>query len=525
MKCLQRFLCVSLTLALVALGVWGPAAASAGPIIKQRVESELELDLGMIVEDFTPSLIELAGIEDETAPEKIRALLSVLGISALDRLDLRTSLNDERGLTSVTVTLDPSADGGLLADLFAVPQGEFRFGRYLDDDDVVLVVFAAGLVERIRALENLFSRPEVRELAPMVPSEPLSITAMWGVNVEKDVFPLLTGELDLIVLPCAEGQECEMPALALVLGLTDGAAFRELLLNTLSNILGPEQGAALRGAEGETAGDFTFYPLDDDVAYAIGPDFGIVTTDPGRLKSVVEGRGRGSSSIKASSYVRVNADLLVTMAAGLAEMAGAESPEAAIVADVLRAMGEESVGAIELTGRTGGDRFELEVRAPASLYTTQYLFLKELVAAMPALAAAEAKNAGADLPGVVGQVDGVLTRYGREHEGTFPEDLEQLVEEGYLDSMIQLQPTPLGEYVDGGFTYLALQDESGKIVGYYFFVYGGDPQAGYDVFTPAALSDPAGYRAAKDGEPDGVVGFSYDGIAIEHVDEWSRDGE
>ena len=102
---------------------------------------------------------------------------------------------------------------------------------------------------------------------------------------------------------------------------------------------------------------------------------------------------------------------------------------------------------------------------------------------------------------------------------------EALVATGYLDALPSLRPTPLGEYVDGGFTYLPLHDEEGSTVGYYFFVYGVDENAGYDVFTPENLADPAGFRAAKDGESDGVVGFSYDGIAIEHVEGWSGDGE
>ena len=190
MKGLRPFLSVSLSILVAGSAVW----ATDGPIVKQRVESEIELDLHMIVEDFTPSLIELAAMEDEATAESVRALMSVLGISALDRLHVRTSVNDERGLTSISVTLDPSADGGLLADLWSVPQGEFRFGRYLSEDDVVLVVFAASLVERIRALENLFSRPEVRKIAPMVPAEPLSITGMWGINAEKDILPHLSGE-------------------------------------------------------------------------------------------------------------------------------------------------------------------------------------------------------------------------------------------------------------------------------------------------------------------------------------------
>ena len=142
----------------------------------------------------------------------------------------------------------------------------------------------------------------------------------------------------------------------------------------------------------------------------------------------------------------------------------------------------------------------------------------------PVLAAMDASPED-DLQGVVGIVDEALTRYGEEHEATFPESLEELVEAGYLDAVPDLQPTPLGQYVDGGYTYLPLHDESESVVGYYFFVYGVGENAGRDVFTPENVTDPANFRVAKDGESDGVVGFSYDGVAIQHVEEWGRDGD
>jgi hypothetical protein len=525
MKGLQRFHCALLVMALLTLGAWDSVSADAGPIIKMRAESEFEVDLGMIVEDFAPSLIEIAGVEDENAPEAIRALMGVLGVTALDRLNVRSSVNDERNITSLMVTLDPSADGGLLGDLFAVPPGEFGFGRYLEEDEVVLVVFASGLEQRIRALENLFRRPEVRQLAPMVPTDPLGITAMWGIDAEKDILPLLSGELDLILFPCSEGQECSTPGAALVLGLTDGSAFRETLLTILTKVLGEEQGEQMRAVEGEPAGDFTFYPMWEGLAYAIGPDFGIMTSDPDRLKEVVS-RGKGGfPDVEATTYVRLSGDLLLTMLGSVVETADPGSQEAVLIGELLRSVGEETVGTIEVTSRTGRGQLDLDLRIPASLYAAEYRLLKEFFAIAPELAAINAKLGEEDLRGIVGEVDAALTRYGEQHEATFPESLDGLVEGGYLDAVPDLQPTPLGEYVDAGYTYLPLRDENGEVVGYYFFVYGVDENAGYDVFTSENLTDTADFRVAKDGNNDGVVGFSYDGVAIEHVEEWGRDGD
>jgi hypothetical protein len=510
--------------ALLILGAWGSGAAASGPIVKHRAESEIEIDLAMIVEDFTPLLIELAAVDDETAPDKIPALLALLGVTALDRLEVRTSVNDDRALTSLTLTLDPTADGGLLADLFAIPTSEFRFGRYLREDEAVLVVFAAGLEQRINALAGMFERPEARELAPMVPTDPLSFTAMWGVDARTDILPFLSGELDLIVFPCREDADCSVPSAALVIGLTDGPAFREMLLSTMTKILGEEKGDELRAVPGDPAGDFTFYPVAEGVSYAVGADFGIVTTDPDRLKTVVARRKGGFPTVEATSYVRMNGDALLTMLSALIDTAAAGSPQARVLAEALRAVGEQPVGTIEITDKTGRGRLELDVRVPASFYAAEYRLLKEFFAVAPALAAMDA-DPEEDLRAVVGEVDAALTRYGEEHAGTFPESLEELVENGYLEATPDLVPTPLGQYVDGGYTYLPLRDDSGRVVGHYFFVYGVDEHAGRDVFTPENLSEAADFRVAKDGESDGVVGFSFDGVAIEHVEEWGRDHE
>jgi hypothetical protein len=445
--------------------------------------------------------------------------MHLLGVGALDRLHVQSSVNERRAVASLAVTLDPAADGGFLGDLLAIPTSRFDFGRYLDEDDAVLVVFVAGIGERIRALEAMFARPELRQLAPMAPTDPLGLTAMWGVDAHKDILPFLSGELDLIVFPCLEGEACETPGAALVLGLTDGPAFRETLLNIFTNILGPEVGNQLRETPGEAAGPFTFYPVMPGVSYAIAPDFGIVTTDPDRLKSLV-GRRKGSfPTVEATSYVRVDGDLLMQMLSGLLEMAGADSPEAGIVAEILSVVGEDPVGTIEMTGRTGNGRLELEIRNPTSIYDAEYRLIKELFHAAPELAAAGSEPV--ELPAIVHEVDEALTRYGEEHDGTFPQNLDALVGAGYLEAVPSIPQVPLGQYADGAYTYLPLRDDSGTVVGHYFFVYGGGEHSGHDVFTPDNLAaGPAEFRVGKDGQSDGVLGFSYDGVALDHVREW-----
>jgi hypothetical protein len=157
---------------------------------------------------------------------------------------------------------------------------------------------------------------------------------------------------------------------------------------------------------------------------------------------------------------------------------------------------------------------------PATLYSAEYRFIKELFTAAPRLEALQPEDC--DLQEVVQEVDEALTRYGRDHDGTFPAGLEELVDAGYLGALPDLVPTSLGEYVEGGFTYLPLRDDAGAVVGHYFFVYGCGENTGHDVFTEDNLADPGRFRVGRDGENDGVVGFSYDGVALEHVEAWAN---
>jgi hypothetical protein len=513
--------CACLAITLLAFGTGVSIATAGNPIIKQQSESEVEIDLGMIVEDFMPPIIELLGIEDEAAPEKVQAIVDLLGLSALDRFHIKSSINDDWAKTGMSITLDPEIEGGLLGDMFAMQPSKFEFGRYLEGRETAMVLFSAGLAERIEAINKLLGQPQFRELAPMVPSDPLALTQMWGIDARQQILPLLSGEFDLIIFPCTEGDACEIPKIALILGLTDGLAFRGTMLDMMENIMGPEKVAELRETEGEQAGEFKFYPMWQNFSYAIAQDFGIVTTDTALLKKVVSGKEKKPELREATFYLNLNGDLLVQMMSGLVGMKAGESPEVAYISEILNAVGSEPIGTLEFTGRTGGGKLDMEIEHPSSLYAAYYRMWKGMIAAAPKMAALEAKQQS--LQGIVHEVDSALTIYGQEHDGIFPESLEALVEAGYLKALPELEPTPLGQYVEGGYTYLPLRDDSGAVVGHYFFVYGGEEQGGHDVFTPENLEHPEGFRIGKDGVKDGVPNFSYDGVAIEHVEQWNAE--
>jgi hypothetical protein len=377
MRRMLRISCGLLVICFVALALAG------GPIVKQRAECEMEVDLGMVVEDFLPSLIELAATEDESAPAVIEALVDSLGLKALDRLYIDSELSDERSRSSMGVTLDPSADGGFLGELLAIPQERFRFGRYIDEHETVMVLYLAGLGARIEALNNLLARPEIREVAPMIPADPLAITSMWNVDAREEILSFLSGEFAYVMFPCGDGEDCAIPGFAVVFGLTDGPAFRAKMMEILARIAGEEKAAEFRDVEGETAGEFTFYPMWTNLSYAIAPGFGVITTTPDHMKSIVVEAGGNLGGIKATSYFSLDGDRLVEMARGLVGKMGADSEEGKLVAGMLDAMGEEPVGTIEFIGRTGKSCWDMELEYPTSVFNAYYRFMKNLFMTAP----------------------------------------------------------------------------------------------------------------------------------------------
>jgi hypothetical protein len=349
----------------------------------------------------------------------------------------------------------------------------------------------------------------------MLPPDPLGMTAMYGVDARQDILPYLAGEMDLLVFPYRAGQRFSQPSIALVLALTDGPAFREKILELLQGIVGAERAEALAAVPGETVGGFTFYPIAPGASYAISQDFAVVTSVPDRLKEMVTRSGPGLGSIEATTYARINGDLLLDMITFVSEQAGDSGIEKAIIMEAMAAVGDEPIGTIELSATTSPGRLGLSMSAPRSVWSAEYRLIRNVVQAVPRIVAVEKLRA------IVGKVDQALTRYGEEHGDTFPESLEALVAAGYLDAIpAGITPSPLGQFADGGYTYLPVRDDEGAVAGYYLLVYGVAPHLGYDLFDGKNQADPATFRPAGDGNKDGVVTFAYGGTAIPVVQEY-----
>ena len=512
---------VGAVLAVILAGP-APAGAADSPILRFDSSSNIEIDLHRVMEDLTPLLLP-PDTGDSTAAAAA-ALLDLLGVPSLDRLtyDTRTSLQDLEA--HLAVTLDRSRAAGLLGDLADVPPGRFRFGSYLRDGEVAAVFSRPNAAGDLRTLSAFMNRPEVQDLLSKGPVSELTFLTVWHSQIESELLPLLSGELDVAVLAPRPDAEDRDPTVIAALGVEDAAAFRDKLLDALGSMLGADTVARMRALPGAKAGEFTIYPLMNDFFYAMGPGFFVVAGDSARLAETVGRKAPGKDGlpeVTGRTYVRVDADLAFPLLAAAGNAAGPAEAGMDSVLAVLRASSGGRLGVFEATGTAGSDRFEMNFHGPGSLLSAEYGFLE---AAMRS--ALEARKSGMKLDRLrqaVSIIDRAMTAYGAQHGGLYPERLEQLVEEGYLTALPDLIPTPPGRYVEGGYSYIPLRNDDGWVDGYFYFVYGGGKDTGYDLFTPDNTGNPAHFEVASDGKGDGVPAFAYDGSAADQLEAW-REG-
>ena len=498
-----------------------PAGAADSPILRFDSSSNIEIDLHRVVEDLTPLLVP-PDLGDSTATAAA-AFLDLLGIPSLDRLtyDTRTSLQDLEA--HLAVTLDRSRTTGLLGALADVPPGRFRFGSYLRGDEVAAVFSRPNGAGDLRTLSAFMNRPDVQDLLSKGPVAELTFLTLWHSQIESQILPLLSGELDVAVLTPRPDAEDHNPTVIVALGVEDATAFRDELLDALGSTMGTDTVARMRAMPGTKAGEFTLYPLMNDYFYAMGPGFFVVAADSARLAETVGRKAPGKDGlpeVTGRTYVRVNADLAFPLLASLGDGGGPAGAGMDSVLAVLRTSAGGRLGVFEMTGTAGSNRFEMNFHGPGSLLSAEYGFLE---AAMRR--SLEARAAGIKLGRLrqaVSTVDQAMTAYGSQHGGLYPEKLEQLVEEGYLAALPDLIPTPPGRYVDGGYSYIPLRNDDGWVDGYFYFVYGGGKGTGYDVFTPDNSGTPAHFEVASDGKEDGVPAFAYDGSAGDQIEAWRQ---
>jgi hypothetical protein len=481
-------------------------------------QSEMEVDLGMIVDDFLPFLFGLEGPGEAGWEEQAKEAIGLTGIRALDRMTVRSTVTTQRSESQITITLDPD-EQGFLPTLAAVPAGQFRFGRYLDPEGTVAVVSLQNFSEGLKALAGLVADAGIPQ-TPVVRT-PEGEIVVGGFNVSRELFPHIQGELDFILFPLDAGSELpDVPNMATVLGTPDGPALWERVLELAGGMGGDF--ASLRDAPGEQAGDFTFYTA-NEITFGVGPDFLLVTTDPERVMDMVSRPGAGIQAPPGRQYVRVDGDGMLDFLARAMESESGDGPEPELAEAVRRARGEEPVGVVEIAVSSRAGRIDMEVREPVSLFGLEYRLIREMMTS--AVAMRERGKVEGGYRDIVAELDKAMTQYGEDHDGVFPNYPTQLVDDGYLDEFPDLIPTPLGEYVEGGFSYVALRDDAGTVTGYFLLVYGGGEGTGFDMLTPDNVAHPEDFHVASDGKKDGVVSFCYDGTAIPQVEAWRKESK
>ncbi len=227
MRPLARFAHYALGLCILASLFAMPALAADDPIIALESHSEMEIDLKMVLEDFLPDILEVAKAEDPMKGQLLETAVDLFGIRALDRWRMTSTMDKNEGLYRSTVTLDPAYESGLLPAMVAVPDGTFRFGRYLRDDDAAMLLSLANFSEGLRTLYDVITGPEMATVIPpgLIQDEDDG-TTLFGIDFERDIFPLLDGELDLILFGFQAPPPADQPPMAIVLRTSDGPALQ-----------------------------------------------------------------------------------------------------------------------------------------------------------------------------------------------------------------------------------------------------------------------------------------------------------
>jgi hypothetical protein len=524
---------------LLSVLVWfaAPAAAQtpADPILKMDSKSEIELDLGLMVDDLMPLLMDVLEVEGEEEAAQVRRILDLLGVQALDRLHMWSEQSKDRSTSRLEITLDESVDGGLLARKFAMEEGECHFARYLDRESIVMVSVIHDLAGHLEMLLDYMALPEVAEMIGEMPVDEEGELTFGDFTPRTDLLPLMAGELDIVMLDAPAGAAASpmLPIsvpLVLAIGANDGRMLRDRLVEIADSFSGEEEGgigAMLEAIPVEEVGDFDLQVSPFGVALAASDEFLVIGMSGEELRTVLTNDG-DLKVPDGMSYMYMDGAKYGTFMGEVMTMTEAMSSEEVQenlwMSRFYTVLFEHMHSQTELvTSEPGKLVIENEVDGPlmTGLYRMVHVALEELPAIMRAEKEKEARReATAPLREAVGELDAAFIAYAEDHDGLYPADPTELVTAGYLEEFPLAMPVPAGQYVEGAYTYHALHDDAGQVAGYFLFVYGGGEGTGYDVYTPENLADLEHFHVGSDGVPDGVATFCYDGLAFEQMEAW-----
>ena len=529
----KQFIVIMLAAISLGFGASAMAQSSGDPIIRMDSNSKMEVDLGMMAEDLFPLLLEALEAEDEESAAMASFFWQQLGLDALQLLKMESKQTKDNSTSKVLITLDQEKKDSLIYRFFTLPNGQCNFGKNVQKDQLVMFMTLHNFSSYLDIMLDFLAKPEMAELLGELPLDENGDLAIGDFRPRTDLLPLLSGELDLFILESPEGTVVS-PLSApyfLVLGSTDGFALRDKILE-IASMMGGEAGGGIaemiQSMEPELVGGYELLEFPFGGALAVNEDYLILGMAPAPMREMLT-IGAGDLRVpdglewvymngpKYGAYMDSVMDMATAMSSG-------EEYETQLMMKVYSILFEHIETEEYLCkSRSGGLEITTEVNGPVmtGLYKLAYVMLEELPEIIEQQQLKDEKKSALEgFQDAVGMVDKAMMAYAEEHDGTYPEDPVQLYEEGYMDSFPLSGSVEPGQYMEWGYTYHALRDEEGKIEGYFFFVYGGPEGDGFDVYTPENLADPENFRIGRDGHPDRVASFCFDGTALEQADRY-----
>lgn len=522
----------------ILLGLSGGAFAASenDPIIRMNSNTKLEVDLGMIVADLMPLLIEGLAEEDEESAAMMSFLLEKVGLDALDLMKMESKQTKDRSTSKTTITLDPDKKDRLLHRLYTVDNGKCNFGDKVQKNDLVMFMTLHNFSAYLDIILDFVASHEMSEIFGDLPIDEFGDLNLGGFSPRQELVPLLSGELDFFVLASPEG-EAVSPLNApyfLVLGSPNGFALRDKILE-VATFLGGEAGAGIatmiESMEPEQVGDFELVEFPFGGAMAVSQDYLVLTMAPTPLRTMLTGGKGGLKVPNGIEWVYMNGskygqymESVMDMTAGYSDE---DSFETALMMKAYAVLFDHVESEeVLVKSQSNGVVITTEVNGPVitGLYKLTQVLLEDLPEIMEMQRLREEDDAAlAEYQEAISIIDDAMTRYAENNNGTYPEFPEDLEAEGYLDYLPTMGPVPAGDYFEGGYTYHALYNEGGVPVGYFFFLYGGGEGTGFDVYTPENRESKRGsFQIGRDGIPDGVASFCYDGTALSQGEEYFR---
>ncbi|MCP4291475.1 MAG: hypothetical protein GY780_06540 [bacterium] len=498
------------------------------PIIKMDIESEVEVDLGMIVEETTPLLIQALAEEDEEAAGYFAFLMEILGFDALDKLHMESKESKDKSTAKVLLTLDPEREESLLARFYGIPNGKSKFGKYVSKDELVMYMAIHNFPAYLNVVLDMLAMPELSDFTGELPLDDEGNLFIGDFIPRTDLLPLLSGELDLFILDNPDEEETSVMTapVFLVLGSTDGFALRNKLLE-LAGVFGGQGGAGVAemilSLEPETIGDFELVELPVGGSIAVSQDYLVIGYAPGKMREILA-KKRGDLKVpEGLEWVYLNGDRYGAYMDSMMDLAGMMNPESMTETDMSMKYYSiifDHLEDEEVLYKNVKNGLEVTAEVNGPMTTGVYRLVHALLEDLPMFIEMERQKAENESSVEFYQegisiIDSAMMDYSADHEGLFPGDPLELVSGGYIDEFPFLEEVPANMYSEGCYTYHALYDEDGRVVGYFFFVYGGGLENGFDVYTDENLMADGNFQIGRDGIADGVASFCYDGIALD----------